>query len=198
MSPPAIHRYPFPLFALVATSGAGKTTLEQRLATEMKLPRIIACTTRAFREGDASDAYHFLSEQEFTQGVEAGEFAEHVTLFDGKRYGRRWVELDCLNRGPAYADMTEHGVRDLRAAGVWIICIRIEAKNQAPLARVDERATIDEARKSIAIDVEATVINDHGIPNGLEHAYHDLERIILSALKKDPQTVEGNDYIQPQ
>jgi guanylate kinase len=54
----------------------------------------VSATTRKPREGEVDGvAYYFLSEEEFTRRVEAGEFLEWDGHFD-KRYGTLRSEVD--------------------------------------------------------------------------------------------------------
>ena len=76
------------LLVVSAPSGAGKTTLCDRLLAEHPaMTRSISCTTRAPRgaEVDGRD-YYFLSAEEFNRRVEAGLFLEHATVH-GNQYG---------------------------------------------------------------------------------------------------------------
>lgn len=59
-------------------SGAGKSTLLQRLFKEKEnIYFSISSTTRAPRENEKNGVdYHFISESEFKQGIENGEFLE--------------------------------------------------------------------------------------------------------------------------
>ncbi len=178
------YRYPFPLIALVAPSGAGKTTLGLRLQAEMGLSRIISCTTREKREDESAMSYVFLSKEAFRTGIERAEFAEWEELFNGALYGRRWQELDVLRERPAFADMTEHGVRTLRNLGVDVFCIRIKPLNYELLPYAIERSHQDKERERIEIQVDAVVENDHAAQDGkgLDHAYEALANIIRQRL----------------
>ena len=76
------------LIVVSAPSGAGKTTLCNRLRAELpELVYSVSCTTRAPRgqEIDGED-YFFLTPDEFERRVHAGEFLEHATVH-GNRYG---------------------------------------------------------------------------------------------------------------
>lgn len=89
------------LLVVSAPSGAGKTTLCNRLLADCAdMTRVITCTTRAPRgaEVDGRD-YHFLSPAEFNRRIQAGEFLEHA-MVHGNQYGtlRSSVET-ALNAG---------------------------------------------------------------------------------------------------
>lgn len=76
------------LLVVSAPSGAGKTTLCERLLREVPgMERSISCTTRAPRgqEEDGKD-YRFLSPDEFERRMAAGEFLEHA-MVHGHHYG---------------------------------------------------------------------------------------------------------------
>ena len=71
------------LLVLSGPSAVGKTTVAQRLLAECpNLIRMVTCTTRAPREGEVDGVdYHFLSDEEFCQRIEAGEFLEHAQVY---------------------------------------------------------------------------------------------------------------------
>ena len=76
------------LLVLSGPSGAGKTTVAQRLLSgNERLARVVTCTTRIPREGEIDGVdYHFLSDEEFMRRVEAAEFLEHAEVY-GNQYG---------------------------------------------------------------------------------------------------------------
>jgi len=59
----------------------------------------VSATTRSQRPGelDGHD-YWFLSDEEFTRRVDAGEFLEWVEYVSGRRYGTLWSEIDRIRR----------------------------------------------------------------------------------------------------
>lgn len=64
-------------------SGAGKSTLLKLLLEEFKeeLYFSVSSTTRKAREGEIDGVhYHFVSEDEFKQGIERGEFLEYAKV----------------------------------------------------------------------------------------------------------------------
>ena len=78
-----------PILVIVsAPSGAGKTTLCDRLLEEIpEMVYSVSCTTRLPRgeEVDGED-YHFLSKTDFRARIEQGAFLEHAVVH-GHYYG---------------------------------------------------------------------------------------------------------------
>ena len=76
------------MFILSSPSGAGKTTIAQRLLREDGTIRLsVSATTRPPREGEVDGRdYHFIAEVEFERMVETDEFYEWATVF-GHSYG---------------------------------------------------------------------------------------------------------------
>ncbi len=89
------------VFVLSGPSGAGKTTLAERLVTSVEgLVRSVSATTRAPRVGEATGVdYEFLSRDEFEAQREAGMFVEWAEVF-GELYGTSRTRIDAmLNAG---------------------------------------------------------------------------------------------------
>jgi guanylate kinase len=76
------------LLVVSAPSGAGKTTLCDRLRAEFETIEFsISCTTRPPRPGEQDGReYYFIREAEFERRIEEGEFLEHAVVH-GARYG---------------------------------------------------------------------------------------------------------------
>lgn len=75
------------LFVVSAPSGAGKTTLVERIRRNPNLFYSVSCTTRTPRAGeiDGQD-YRFLSDADFRERVAKGDFVEHAKVH-GDHYG---------------------------------------------------------------------------------------------------------------
>jgi guanylate kinase len=75
------------LFVVSAPSGAGKTTLVERIRRTPNLFYSVSCTTRTPRAGeiDGQD-YQFLSDTDFRERVAKGDFVEHAQVH-GDQYG---------------------------------------------------------------------------------------------------------------
>ena len=70
-----------------APSGAGKTTLVERIRQTPNLFYSVSCTTRAPRAGEINgEDYQFLSHTDFRERVEKGDFLEHARVH-GNSYG---------------------------------------------------------------------------------------------------------------
>ena len=72
------------LFLVSAPSGAGKTTLCNRLLQDFpELKYSVSCTTRLPREGEVDgENYNFLSEAKFEELIAAGAFLEYARVYD--------------------------------------------------------------------------------------------------------------------
>jgi guanylate kinase len=85
------------VIVLVAPSGAGKTTIAQKLLQDYsKIKFSVSATTRPPRKGEVDGKdYYFLSNGEFDQKIEADEFLEWE-YYSGNRYGTLQSEVDKL------------------------------------------------------------------------------------------------------
>jgi guanylate kinase len=71
------------LFVVSAPSGAGKTTLCDALRQTPDFVYSVSCTTRPPRAGEIEgDDYYFISEREFVQRMDAGEFLEYARVHE--------------------------------------------------------------------------------------------------------------------
>ena len=83
------------VFIVSGPSGSGKSTLVRKL---LELPGMlwsVSCTTRPPRPSETpGEWYNFISEPEFRQRVERGEFLEYARVFGRHLYGtpRRWLD----------------------------------------------------------------------------------------------------------
>ena len=75
------------LFVVSAPSGAGKTTLVERIRQTPNLFYSVSCTTRSPRTGEINgEDYQFLSDTDFRERVDKGDFLEHAQVHED-RYG---------------------------------------------------------------------------------------------------------------
>lgn len=84
------------IIVISGPSGAGKSTVYESILKEFpQLSLSISATTRKIRKGETNgEHYYFLSENEFKQKIEKGEFLEYEEVYPGKFYGTLYNEID--------------------------------------------------------------------------------------------------------
>ncbi|HEX8490970.1 MAG TPA: guanylate kinase [Chthoniobacterales bacterium] len=105
------------LFVISAPSGAGKTTLCDALRQTPDFVYSVSCTTRPPRAGEIEgDDYHFISPNDFTARLEAGEFLEYATVH-GHYYGtlRKPLIANLQNGVDVLIDVDIQGAAAIRA-----------------------------------------------------------------------------------
>jgi len=106
-----------------APSGAGKTTLVERIRRTPNLFYSVSCTTRAPRAGeiDCQD-YQFLSDADFQHRVEKGDFLEHAHVH-GDYYGtlREPVVTNLKSGKDVLIDIDTQGAAVIRNCGDLVI-----------------------------------------------------------------------------
>jgi guanylate kinase len=104
------------LVVVSGPSGCGKTTLCRNATAVEPVYYTVSCTTRGIRPGEENGRdYFFLTEEEFTARVAAGEFLEHATVY-GRHYGTLKSEvLPALQTGmDVIMDLDIQGAAQLR------------------------------------------------------------------------------------
>jgi guanylate kinase len=130
------------LFILSAPSGGGKTSLSRAL-----LPRLaesglqaeisVSYTTRAPRPGEQEGVhYHFVSPEQFSGMVDAGDFLEHAEVF-GRCYGTGRSRTEALRQAgrELILDIDWQGARQVRQQCPDVISIFILPPSAAELER---------------------------------------------------------------
>jgi len=133
------------MFIVSAPSGAGKTSLVNRLLQDMSN---IACsvshTTRPMRPADKDGRdYHFVDKPRFEAMIEQGEFLEHADVF-GNYYGTSISSVKaCTDVGDdVILEIDWQGGAQVKAAHpdvVWIFIL--PPSKEALLARLRGRAS---------------------------------------------------------
>jgi guanylate kinase len=108
------------LFIVSGPSGAGKTTLIQKVRSQLEPIGInlyfsVSHTTRAPRAGEVDGkSYHFVSRDVFDGMIERGEFIEHAFVHE-QRYGTSKVEVLKRLRGgeDVILDIDYQGARQI-------------------------------------------------------------------------------------
>lgn len=175
---------------LVAPSGAGKSTMARRLLDDFDRLRFsISATTRQPREYETDGKeYHFLSQEEFQQKIDNGEFLEWEEVFNGNRYGTLRSAIDSLMEKEYFVllDIEVLGALNVKEMyGDQAFCIYIMPPDLEELKRrLKRRGTeseemlhsrLERARKELdyADRFDKVVINDD-----LETAYREIHTLV--------------------
>lgn len=172
------------LFVVSGPAGAGKGTLVSRV--RLRRPDLglsVSATTRPPREGEIDGvSYHFLSDEEFTRRVEAGEFLEWAQVHD-HRYGTLRSSVDVLLAAgtSVILEIDVQGAANVRRMYPDCVLIFIEPPSmdileQRLLARGSEddesfRLRMSDARREMELagSYDVRIVNDD-----LEEATQDL------------------------
>lgn len=194
------------LFIVSAPSGAGKTTLCQKLCEVMPgIKHSVSYTTRKPRPGEVNDRdYTFIEEQKFKKMAGDGEFAEWAEVH-GNFYGTSRQRLgDMLTSGiDVILDVDTQGAVQLREVypeGIFIFIMppsiaTLKERLQGRMADTPEE--IKQRITRASGEIKDYLKYNYVIVNSIfEEALRDLEAIVISSglgvEKIDPAWVEKN------
>jgi guanylate kinase len=163
------------LFIVSAPSGAGKTTLVERLVEQLpNLKMSRSYTSRRARDGERDGVdYNFVSRERFEVMIAAGEFLEWAEVF-GNLYGT------CANDTDRFLDegfdvvlvIDVQGARKVRALGVETTTVfvmppsfeeleqRLRRRSKDTEAAIQRRLAIARAEVAAFADYDYVVINE--------------------------------------
>jgi guanylate kinase len=178
------------LFIVSAPSGAGKTTLVERLVEQTSALRMSrSYTSRTARQGETDSVdYNFISRDRFESMVRAGEFLEWADVF-GNLYGTCAADTDrALAAGNDVVLVIDvQGARQVRRTGIPVTSIfvmppshavleqRLRGRSKDAEAAIQRRLAV--AREEVASfeEYDYIVINDE-----LTSAVDRLRGIVLA------------------
>ncbi|MDQ3865618.1 MAG: guanylate kinase [Actinomycetota bacterium] len=177
---------------MTGPSGAGKGTLIARLvARRPDLEVAVSATTRPRRETEVDGRdYYFLTDDEFSDRVERGEFLEYVVYVSGHRYGTLVSEVDrILAAGRScLLELETAGARRVKELRPETLTVFVAPPSFAELARrleerapesageIGERLALARAQTEEQDDFDYVVVNDE-----LERAVAELDSLLLAA-----------------
>jgi guanylate kinase len=178
----------FLLLIVSSPSGAGKTTLCNRLRAEFPDLRFsVSHTTRTPRPSEADGReYHFVTKEAFEEMVRAGAFAEWARVHD-HLYGTslREIELARATARGVLFDIDYQGARQIKASLPDAVGVFILPPSLAELERrLRGRGTEDEATtlrrlRNAKGEIEHYGFFDYVIVNGeVDRAYEELRSVV--------------------
>lgn len=173
---------PHPVLLLIsAPSGAGKTTLCQRLLQECpNLRYSVSSTTRLPREGEVDgEDYDFLRREEFDRQVEAGEFLEYAEVH-GNGYGTRLKTLQNFFRQG------------------YSVLMDVDVQGAAHIRRNLNREGIDPVMRQSFVDVFVSPPSLQSLRERLEGRAKDSQDVIENRLRNAAAEMEQADLYQFQ
>jgi len=179
------------LFAVVAPSGAGKTTLVNALLERERNIRLsISYTTRAPRKGEVDGReYHFVSRGKFEQMIAAGDFLEYADVY-GNYYGtsKRWIESELSGDHDVLLEIDFQGARQVRAlfphmVGIFILPPsfaelrkRLKSRGKDSAEAIERRLASAREEISHVLEFEYIIVNE-----SFETALADLIAVVRAA-----------------
>jgi len=125
------------LVVLSGPSGAGKTTVCDRLLEEPEIVRAITATTRPPRDGEVEGVhYYFLDEESFRRDIEQGRFIEYAEVYD-RWYGTPEAPLEkqLATGRTVLLNIDVQGAEELMDRGVKGLYLFIEPPDLEELRR---------------------------------------------------------------
>jgi guanylate kinase len=183
------------VFVITGPSGVGKGTLIKKLLERVPdLALSVSATTRQPREGEEHGRdYHFLTEEQFKERRDAGDFLEFAS-YSGNHYGTLNSELQrCLDKGRSVVlEIEVQGATQVRAAKPDSVQIFIAPPDPAVLRErlrgrgtdsaeaIDKRLQVAEQELGAQDDFDFLIVNDD-----LDKASDELEAIVRQSIGLD-------------
>jgi len=190
------------LYVISAPSGAGKTTILERLLAA--IPNIIfsiSHTTRAPRRGEKDGVnYFFVSPDEFAAMRENNAFVEWAEVH-GNFYGTSWEMIEeSLAKGiDVILDIDVQGASQLREKIKDAISVFVAPPSMVELERrlrgrgTDSDEVIAVRLKNAAREMKEAVHYDHLIANdNLDEAVEMVTAVVLAARSRKGRGRDGN------
>ncbi|HEY6467733.1 MAG TPA: guanylate kinase [Candidatus Acidoferrales bacterium] len=181
-----------PLVLIVSgPSGSGKSTLVQKI---LELPQTIAsvsCTTRAPRKTENKGKwYNFVTEEDFRQMIDRGEFLEYAQVFGKNWYGtpRKYVDQAREQKKDLVLEIDVQGALQAKKNLPDAVAIFVLPPSKGDLERrirergqdseEEIRRRLDRAREEMLSyrAYDFTVVNDD-----LERASREVQSIVLAS-----------------
>jgi guanylate kinase len=185
------------LFIVSAPSGAGKTTLVERLVEEIPELRMSrSYTSRAAREGETDGVdYNFVTRQRFEEMIAAGDFLEWAPVF-GNLYGTCASETEALMASglDVVLVIDVQGARKVRAQGLGTSAVfvmppsfgvleqRLRGRSKDSEAEIQRRLQVARDEVAAFTEYDYVIVNDE-----LPAAVDRLRSIVMAERARLPR-----------
>jgi guanylate kinase len=130
---------PDPLVLIVSgPSGSGKSTLVEKILQVPGTLLSVSCTTRSPRKTESNGKwYNFVTEVEFQQMVERGEFLEYAQVFGKNWYGtpRKWLEKAQAEKKDLVLEIDVQGALQVKRKLPGAVAVFVLPPSRAELER---------------------------------------------------------------
>jgi guanylate kinase len=190
-----------PLVMIVSgPSGSGKSTLVEKILELPGTMLSVSCTTRPPRKTESDGKwYNFVTESQFQQMVEAGQFLEYAQVFGKNWYGtpKKWLDAATQQGLDLVLEIDVQGALQVRrklpgSVAVFVLPPsrqdlekRIRARGQDSQDEIERR--LDRAREEMLSysSYDFAVINDN-----LERAGREIQAIAVGSRCRVPRNEE--------
>jgi len=128
-----------PLVLIVSgPSGSGKSTLVEKILEVPGTLLSVSCTTRSPRKTESDGKwYNFVTEAEFQQMVERGEFLEYAQVFGKNWYGtpRKWLEQAQAEKKDLVLEIDVQGALQVKRKLPGAVAVFVLPPSRAELER---------------------------------------------------------------
>lgn len=165
------------IFVITGCSGAGKTSVAEKIIQieELKLEKVITCTTRPIRNGEKNGKdYFFIAKKEFEENINSNKMFEWARVYDNYYGSRKSDVKKILNSGKNVLFVVDvQGAKKIKEENECKV-IFISVENLKELEkRLIERATdsldiikrrIEEVKEELAFSklFDTIIINKNG------------------------------------
>jgi guanylate kinase len=190
-----------PLVMIVSgPSGSGKSTLVEKILELPGTMLSVSCTTRPPRKTESDGKwYNFVTESQFQQMVETGQFLEYAQVFGKNWYGtpKKWLDAATQQGLDLVLEIDVQGALQVRrklpgSVAVFVLPPsrqdlekRIRARGQDSQDEIERR--LDRAREEMLSysSYDFAVINDN-----LERAGREIQAIAVGSRCRVPRNEE--------
>lgn len=156
------------IIALLGASGAGKSKIENELATHHNFKKIISYTTRQPRDEEINGKdYYFTENNTFAAMINTGVLAEYDEYSQGRLYGT--LKTDYTD-GDKVVIITPNGLRQLKQScpNDNIFTVLVNASLGTRVKRYIDRCGVHKFNFDDKNEISARVERDFGMFLGLE------------------------------